>query len=128
MRYMMIVKGDRDFEAGIPPDPRLMEAMGKLSAEMIAKGVMLEQGGLRPSANGARLNVAGGALIVTDGPFSESKELIGGYAILEAASKADAIEIGRRFMRLNVEVLGPGFDGEVEIREMYPAGPCGTRA
>jgi hypothetical protein len=118
MRFMMIVKADKNYEAGAPPPPELMAAIGKLSEEMINAGILLDLGGLLPSSKGARINVKQGKLIVTDGPFSEAKELIGGYAILQVKSKEEAIERGRRFMQVHADVLGPAYDGELEIRQM----------
>jgi hypothetical protein len=115
---MMIVKADKNYEAGAPPPPELMAAIGKLSEEMINAGILLDLGGLLPSSKGARINVKQGKLIVTDGPFSEAKELIGGYAILQVKSKEEAIERGRRFMQVHADVLGPAYDGELEIRQM----------
>jgi hypothetical protein len=123
MRFMMIVKADKSYESGAPPKPELMAAIGKLSEEMIKAGVLLEMGGLLPSSKGARINVKLGKLTVTDGPFSEAKELIGGYAILQVKSREEAIERGRRFMQVHADVLGPSFDGELEIRQMPEAPP-----
>jgi hypothetical protein len=123
MRFMMIVKADKNYEAGTPPKPELMAAIGKLSEEMIKAGVLLDMGGLLPSSKGARINVKQGKLIVTDGPFSEAKELIGGYAILQVKSKDEAIERGRRFMQLHADVIGPSYEGELEIRQMPEAAP-----
>ena len=123
MRFMMIVKADDNYEAGVPPKPELMAAIGKLSEEMIKAGVLLDMGGLLPSSNGARIHVKQGKLTVTDGPFSEAKELIGGYAILQVKSKEEAIERGRRFMQLHADVMGPSFDGQLEIRQMPEAPP-----
>ncbi len=124
MRFMMIVKADANYEAGAPPNPELMAAVGKLSEEMIKAGVLLDMGGLLPSSTGARVNVKQGKLTVTDGPFSEAKELIGGYAILQCKSKDEAIERARRFMQLHADVLGPSYDGELEIRQMPETPPC----
>jgi hypothetical protein len=118
MRFMMIVKADKSYEAGAPPTPELMVAIGKLSDEMIKAGVLLDMGGLLPSSKGARINVKQGKLTVTDGPFIEAKELIGGYAILQVKSREEAIERGRRFMQVHADVLGPSYDGELEIRQM----------
>ena len=123
MRFMMIVKADKNYEAGAPPKPELMAAIGKLSEEMIKAGVLLDMGGLLPSSKGARINVKLGKLTVTDGPFSEAKELIGGYAILQAGSKAEAIEHGRRFMSVHRDTLGPEYVGELEIRQLMDFGP-----
>lgn len=114
MRFMMMIKTP---EAG-PPSVELLAAVGKLSQEMAAAGVLLEAGGLASSAKGARVRLAGAKVTVLDGPFTESKELIGGFAILQAASKADAIELGRRFMQVHADILGPHYEAECEIREM----------
>jgi hypothetical protein len=118
MRFMMLVKGNSDYEAGKPPSPELMAAIAKLSESQAAQGVLLEAGGLMPSAYGALVRVAGGKVTVVDGPFAEAKELIGGYAILRADSKQEAIEMGRGFMQLHADVLGPSFTGELEVRQL----------
>jgi len=123
MRFMMIVKADRDYEAGAPPKPELMAAIGKLSEEMIKAGVLLDVGGLLPSSTGARINVNQGRLTVIDGPFAEAKELIGGYAILQVKSREEAIERGRRFMQMHADVLGSSYDGQLEIRQMPDVPP-----
>jgi hypothetical protein len=119
MRFMMIVKADPAYEAGRPPDPALAAAIGKLSEEMTKAGVLLQSGGLLPSAKGARVRVSGGKMTVTDGPFAETKELIGGVAILEAAWKEEAIRLGKEFMQLHVEVLGQSYEGTLEVRPMF---------
>ena len=77
-----------------------------------------------PSSQGARLRLAGGKLTVTDGPFAEAKELIGGYAIVQAKSKEEAIELGKNFLKVHEEVLGLSYEGECEVRQMYD-GPHG---
>lgn len=119
MRFMMLVKGNSDYEAGTPPSPALAEAIAKASAEQAAAGVLLAAGGLMPSSAGALVRVERGRVKVIDGPFAEAKELIGGYAILVASSKQEAIEMGRQFLQLHVDVLGPEFSGELEIRQLY---------
>jgi hypothetical protein len=116
---MTLVKADKDYEAGVPPSDELAAAIGKLAEEMARAGVMLEMGGLLPSSKGARVRVAGGNLTVTDGPFAEAKELVGGYAIVQAKSKEEAIELAKRFMRVHVEVLGSSYEGECEIRQLF---------
>lgn len=122
MRYMMIVKfaedseSRRDHEAGKPPTPELMAAMGKLQEKL--KGALLDNGGLLPMPKGARIKAGQGKLSVTDGPFIEAKEVIAGYAVLRASSYAEAIKMGEDFMRLHVDVLGPKFEAELEVREM----------
>ena len=126
MRFMMIVKGSKDYEAGIPPSPELMASIGKLTQEMMKAGVVIGNGGLLPSSAGARVRVGGGKMTVTDGPFAEAKELIGGYAIVEAKSKLEAIELGKDFMKVHSDVLGPSYEGELEVRQMFDPGECGS--
>ena len=118
MKFMMMVKADKDFEAGIPPSPALMAAIGQVTEEMMKSGVVLETGGLLPSSQGARLRLAGSKVTVIDGPFAEAKELIGGYAIIRANSKEEAIGLGSRFLKAHEEALGPSYVGEIEIRLM----------
>jgi len=119
MRFMMIVKADPGFEAGQPTNPALLAAVGQLSEKMTKAGILVQTGGLLPSATGARVRVSGGKMSVTDGPFAETKELIGGFAILEAASKEEAIQLGKEFMQLHVDVLGQSYDGTLEVRQMF---------
>jgi hypothetical protein len=121
MRFISMIKAGKDSEAGAPPDPRLIAAIGQLSEEMARAGVLLASEGLLPSSKGARIHASGGKLTVTDGPFSEAKELIGGYAILEAKSKAEAIELGKRFMKVHQDILGPAWEGDLEIRQLFDA-------
>lgn len=128
MRFMMMIKANENYEAGTPPKQELIAAIGQLSQEMARKGVLLEAGGLLPSAAGARVRVAGGEMVVIDGPFAETKELIGGFSIMQAESKADAIEMARQFMALHKDILGAGYEGECEVRQMYdPDQPCGGK-
>jgi hypothetical protein len=118
MRFMVMMKADKEYEAGVPPPPALIDAIGKLTEEKVKAGVVMETGGLLPSSKGARIRLAGGKLSVTDGPFAEAKELIGGYAIVNAKSKQEAIAMGRDFLKLHGEVLGPAYEGECEVRQM----------
>jgi len=124
MQFMMMVKADKDYEAGVPPNPQLLAAIGKLTDDMVKAGVLVNTGGLLPSSNGARVRVSRGKLSVTDGPFAETKELIGGYAIVKAASREEAIQLGRRFMELHAAILGPSYDGECEIRQLFDGPGC----
>ena len=123
MRFMMIVKATRDSEAGAPPNPELMEAVAKLADEATAQGTLITSGGLLPSSQGVRIRVAGGKTSVTDGPFVETKELVGGFAIFDLKSKEEAIEGGRKFMQLHADILGPSYEGEMEIRPMFDHPP-----
>src|SRR5712692_4222708 len=102
----------KDMEAGVPPSQDEMAKMGKFIEGLAQSGVLLAADGLLPSSNGARVRLSGGKLSVTDGPFTEAKELIGGFAILQVQSKEEAIELTKRFLA----VAG---DGESEIRQMY---------
>ena len=94
MRFMMLVKGNSDYEAGKPPSPELMEAIGALAEQGFREGTLVEQGGLLPSSAGALIRVKDGKVRVIDGPFAEARELIGGYAILEVDSRAEAVRMG----------------------------------
>jgi len=113
----------RKVEGGLPPSQDEMAEMGKLIGDMIKAGVLLATDGLLPSSKGVRVRLGGGKFTVTDGPFTEAKELIAGFAIIRVASKAEAIEWGKRFLK----VAG---DGESEIRLMWdtPAFPPEQRA
>lgn len=118
MKFMMIVKHKED--QGVPPR-ELMEAIGKLSQEAAQTGTMLGGGGLKPSTAGARVRISGGNVSVVDGPFTEAKEIIGGYAQFELKSKEEAIEQAKRFMELHKKYW-PGWEGETEIRQMMDPG------
>jgi hypothetical protein len=123
MRYLVLLKATQP--AG-PPPPELMEAIGKLGEEATRAGALLDTAGLAPSASGARVQVAGGRLSVTDGPFTESKELIS-YAIYEVRSREEAVEWTSRFMKPHRD-LWEGWDGEaVVLRVLGPEdfGPPG---
>lgn len=124
MRFMMLVKADKDYEAGRPPSPELIDAIGRLSAEMARSGRLVDQGGLLPSSQGAKVRISGGKLKVLDGPFSEAKELIGGYAVFELQSREEAIELAKQFMKVHSDVLGASYDGEVEVRPMFGPEGC----
>ncbi len=117
MRFMIMVKSDENMG---PPPKALMVAIGKLGEEAMRAGVMVETGGLLPSAMGARVRLSAGKLMITDGPFAESKELIGGYAVYDVKSKQEAIEWASRFMQLHKEHW-PGWEGEAEIRQIFDA-------
>jgi hypothetical protein len=123
MRYMMIVKHAE--EQGAPPKG-LIDAITKLVEEDAKSGKMIGSGGLGPTAKGARVRISAGNLTVTDGPFAETKEVIGGYAQFEMASKEEAIQGAVRFMELHRKHW-PGWEGETEIRPMLDPGDCGAR-
>jgi hypothetical protein len=119
MRFMMLVKANKDYEAGAPPNPELMQAVAKLAHEATVSGVMVAAGGLSPSSQGVRIRVEGGKTSVIDGPFAETKELVGGYAIFELKSKEEAIKSGKRFMQMHADILGTSYEGELEIRPIF---------
>ena len=118
MRYMMIVSGSENLAASGPPPAALIEAVERLGEEAAKKGSMVSFGGLKPTSSGARMRITNGKVITTDGPFTESKEVIGGFSILNVASKEEALEEARRFTELH-RVHWPKWEGEIEIREMY---------
>ena len=113
MRFMMMVK---TAEKSGPPPEELINAIAKLSEEATKAGEMIESGGLAPSATGARVRLSGGKLSVTDGPFTEAKEVFGGYAVFALNSKKEAVERALRFMELHKQHW-PGWEGETEIRQ-----------
>lgn len=118
MRFLMLVKANKAYEAGEPPDPKLMTAMGKLIEETMRSGKLLMTAGLTPTSDAYRIYAANQTLTVKDGPFSETKELVGGFAIMQLDSHEEAIEQGKRFMSLHLEALGPSYEGQLEIRRM----------
>src|SRR5689334_22175922 len=113
MRFMVIVKATEQSEAGLPPDEKIFSAMGKYNEELMKAGVILAAEGLHPSSKGARVKFEGSKRTVTDGPFSETKELIAGFWIWQVKSKEEAIEWLKR----------APFDGgaEIEIRQIFEA-------
>lgn len=118
MRFMTIVKTRENAEQ---PSPALIEAITKLGEEAAKKGVMVEMGGLLPTAAGARARLANGKITVTDGPFSEAKEVIGGFAVYDVASKKEAIEWTRKFLEAHIGLWKQEL--EVEVRQMFDAPP-----
>ena len=113
MRFMMIVKSA---ENSGPPPKAMIDAMAKIAEEATKSGEMIESGGLASTATGARVQLSGGKLTVTDGPFTEAKEVFGGYAIFELKSKKEAVERAVAFMELHKQHW-PGWQGETEIRQ-----------
>jgi hypothetical protein len=115
MKFMMIVKHS---EKQGPPPKELMDAIAILAQEEVKSGTMLGNGGLGPTALGASVRLSGGRVTVTDGPFTEAKEIIGGYAQFELESKEVAVESAVRFMELHKKYW-PGWEGETEVRQMF---------
>jgi hypothetical protein len=112
MRFLSIYKST---ERGVPPSQEEMARMGKLVEDGMKSGFLLATEGCLPSALGARVRMSGGKVSVTDGPFTEAKEVVGGFAILRANSKEEALELVKNFL----QVVG---DGECELRQLYDAG------
>ena len=104
-----------------PPPPEMMAAMQRFVRESLDNGTVVDTGGLLPSQEGFRLRLAKGEISVVDGPFTESKEVIGGWAILQADSKEEAVRISREFMELHRKHW-PEFEGEAEVRPMFDPG------
>ncbi|GHK00495.1 YciI family protein [Streptomyces sp. NPDC003753] len=102
-RFLSIVRVDETTAPAEGPSPELMQRMGELIEEITKAGVMLDTAGLTPAAQGARVRWEGGKLSVTDGPFTESKEVIGGYALMQCKDRAEAIEWAKRFVKVHEE-------------------------
>ena len=120
MRFMVIVKADKTSEAGEMPSQRLLTEMGKYNEELVKAGVMLAGEGLHPSSKGARVRFSGSNRTVVDGPFSETKELVAGFWLIQVKSKEEAIEWVKRIPNPD------GGDSEVEIRQVFEAEDFGA--
>src|SRR5437660_9086512 len=116
MRFMVIVKADKNSEAGVLPDEKILREMGKFNEELVKAGVMLAGEGLHSSKDGARVRFEGKKRTVTDGPFAETKELVAGFWLWQCKSKAEAIEWLKR---------APFEETEVEIRQVFEAADFG---
>ena len=116
MRYMMFIKHtEEQRKAAIPPS--LFEEMGRFIEEMSRSGNFVAAGGLQPSSAGARVRLEKGRITTTDGPFAESKEMVGGYALVDAASHEEAVTLAQRFMEIHLKHW-PTFEGECELRPL----------
>ncbi|CAL9463619.1 YciI family protein [Streptomyces pilosus] len=113
-RYLSMIRIDENNSPEGGPSPELMQRMGELIEEMTKAGVLLDTGGLTPTAQGTRVHYEGGRLSVTDGPFTESKEVIGGYAMLQAKDRAEAVEWTKRFLKVHE----PHWTVTCEVREV----------
>jgi hypothetical protein len=120
MRFMVLVKADKDSEAGVMPSTELLAAMGKYNEELVKAGVLLAAEGLQASSKGARVKFSGSKRTVTDGPFTETKELIAGFWLFEVKSKEEAIEWVKRCPN-----PFPGKESEIEIRQVFEAADFG---
>lgn len=115
MRFMMIVKATQDTEAGKMPEEKLIAVMAAYHEELVKAGVLLDASGLQPSSKGWRIKYAAGKRTVIDGPFTEAKELIAGYTIIQAKSREEALEWSKRFPN----PVGEGADAEIEVRQLF---------
>ena len=121
MRFMILVKADKNSEAGVLPDEKLLTEMGKFNEELVKASVMLAGEGLQPSSKGARVKFSGSKRIVIDGPFVETKELIAGFWLWQVKSKEEAIEWVKRCPN-----PFPGTESEIEIRQLFEAEDFGA--
>ena len=113
MRYMILVKATKGSEAGVMPPEELLAAMADYHEQLAKAGVLLDGNGLQPSSKGWRVKYYGGKRTVIDGPFTETKELIAGYTLIQVKSKEEAMEWVRRFPNPALD------DGEIEVRQLY---------
>jgi hypothetical protein len=121
MRFMILVKADKNTEAGVLPDEKLLTEMGKYNEELVKAGVMLAGEGLHPTSRGARVRFSGAKRTVIDGPFTDSKDLIAGFWLIQVKSKQDAIEWVKRCPNPT------GEESEIEIRQVFEADDFGER-
>lgn len=115
MRFMMIVKATKESEAGVMPSQEMLATMGKYNEELMKAGVLLDLSGLKPTSKGFRIKYLGGKKTVVDGPFSETKELIAGYWVIQVKSREEALEWAKRVPN----PAGEGRDAEVEVRQFF---------
>ncbi len=120
MRFMVLVKADKNSEAGVMPDEKLLTEMGKFNEELVKAGVMLAGEGLHPSSKGARVRYSNGKTTVIDGPFAETKELIAGFWLWKVKSKEEALEW---LKRCPAPMIG---DSEIELRQVFEAEDFGA--
>jgi hypothetical protein len=120
VKYFTFIRHAESQREGGPPAP-LLEAMGRFVQKSLQDGSLVDTGGLLPSKDGFRVRLTKGAISMTDGPFMETKEVIGGWAIINADSKDDAIRIAEEFMELH-RIHWPEFEGEAEVRPMFDPG------
>lgn len=115
MRFMILVKASKDSEAGVMPEEKLMAEMATYHEELAKAGVLLDASGLHPSSKGWRIRYSGTKRTVIDGPFTETKELVAGYTLIQAKSREEALEWTRRFPN----PAGEGVECEIEVRQIF---------
>jgi hypothetical protein len=115
MRFMILVKGSKDTEAGVMPEEKLIAAMADYHEQLAKAGVLLDASGLQPTSKGWRIKYSGDRRTLIDGPFTEAKELVAGYTIIQARSKEEALEWTKRFPNPAAD----GWEAEIEVRQLY---------
>jgi hypothetical protein len=121
MRYLMFIKHTESSRMEVPQS--LFAAMGEFVGEAMKNGAIIDTAGLQPTSRGKRVRLSAGRIVVTDGPFVETKEVVGGYALIEAKSDEEALAMATRFMELH-RIHWPAFEGECEVRPLEAAGPA----
>lgn len=124
MRFMIMVKGNKDTESGVLPEEKLIAEMAEYHEELVRAGVLLDASGLQPTSKGARIRYGKGKRTVVDGPFTEAKEIIAGYTLIEVKSREEALEWAKRFPNPH----GDDADAEIEIRQLYELDDFGPSA
>lgn len=120
MRYLCFIRHSEKYREGQPP-PALMAAIGEFMKETMQEGTLVDTGGLLPSKDGLKIRLSNGKITVTDGPFTETKEVIGGWAIFDTKTRERAVEMATKFMDLHRQHW-PEFEGESEVRPMFDPG------
>ena len=115
MRFMIMVKANKDSEAGVMPDESLLAPMAAFHEKLAQAGVLLDATGLQPSSKGWKIRYSGGKRTVIDGPFTEAKEIIAGYTLIQVKSREEALEWARRFPA----PFGEAAEGEIEVRQLF---------
>jgi hypothetical protein len=121
MRFMSLLRADESCFDGTPP--AVFQAMGEFAREGFTNGTLVEMGGLGPSSLGAIVSLVDGTITAVDGPFTETKELIGGYAVIDVHSRQEAVELGRRLLEIHRDNW-PGWEGSCEIRQLFNEPPA----
>ncbi len=122
MRFMMMVYGNKDSEAGVLPTEEQIAPMAKYHEELVKAGVLLDASGLKPTSRGWRIQYANGKRTVIDGPFTESKEIIAGYTLIQVKSREEAMEWAKRFPA----PFGEGAQGQIEVRQLFELDDLGS--
>ena len=115
MRFMIVVKATKDTEAGKMPEEKMIATMATYHEELVKAGVLLDASGLQPTAKGWRIKYSGGKRTVIDGPFTEAKELVAGYTLIQVKSREEALEWTKRFPN----PVGEGAPAEIEVRQLF---------